>query len=144
MANQDYQPYATNRVFKKVQEQGEPLDLFKPDEIEAPTLEGVQNMLSDMGVLVPPADFVNAAIYLHQKEYGMMALSATSVIPFIGEIKKGWNYLKNSGKYVTLYRGVKGVDNVDELFDPAGKKLVGNWKQSSYGKNPKTMKVIDE
>ena len=72
MANQDYQPYAVNRIFKQVQEQGKSVDLFKTDEVEAPTLEGVQKMLTDMGTVAPPADFINAAIYLHNKQYQLI------------------------------------------------------------------------
>ena len=84
-------------------------------------------MLSDMGIVAPPADALNAAIYLHNKEYGKAALSAAAIVPFLGEIKKGWNYLKNAEEYVTLYRGIKGIDSVDELYDATGRKLVGNW-----------------
>ena len=66
---------------------------------DAGNLEDFQAALSDMGIIAPPADALNAAIYAFQGEWGMAGLSAAAILPFVGELKTG-------RKMVTLYRGV--------------------------------------
>ena len=55
---------------------------------DAGNLEGFQQALSDMGILAPPADMLNAAIYLTQAEFGKFGVSLASIIPVIGDLKK--------------------------------------------------------
>ena len=65
-------------------------------------LQAIQSMLSTAGIVAPPADMINAAIYSVQGEWGMAALSAGAVIPILGDMHK----IKKSGeKMITLYRG---------------------------------------
>ena len=99
-------------------------------------LEKIQEVLDYAGIVAPPADALNAAIFLAKGEYGMAGLSMASVVPFIGEIKKGWKALtKGLGlgeEYVTLWRGVK-TDDIDKMVD--GKNIYGNWGTSSYARS---------
>jgi hypothetical protein len=105
---------------------------------DAGSLKGLQDMLSDLGVGAPPADVINAAIFLARGEYGMAGLSIASVIPFMGELKKGYKALKKGlglgEEYVTLYRGVR-TDDINKMVD--GKNIYGNWGSSSYAKRIK-------
>ncbi len=73
---------------------------------DAGNLEGFQKALSDMGVVVPPADALNAAIYALQGEWGDAALSTAAILPVIGEMKNIKKLAQKSGeKMVTVYRG---------------------------------------
>ena len=70
-------------------------------------LKDLQKVLSDMGIVNPGADAINAAIYASQGEWGNAGLSSIAVIPILGEIRNVQKVLKKSGeKMVTLYRGV--------------------------------------
>ena len=141
----------SNEVFKHIKDIDAPIDWSKPDYTgesadhylhkyvnrpeDAGTLEGLQNVLSSAGIVAPPADAINAAIFLARGEYGMAGLSIASIVPFFGEIKKGWQSLKKGmglgEEYVTLYRGVQ-VDDIDKMV--SGNKIYGNWGQSTYAK----------
>ena len=109
---------------------------------DAGNLAKVQEVLDYAGIVAPPADALNAAIFLARGEYGMAGLSMASVVPFIGEIKKGWKALtKGLGlgeEYVTLWRGVK-TDDIDKMVD--GKNIYGNWGTSSYARSNQPYKV---
>ena len=54
---------------------------------DAGTLEGIQKMLSDMGTVFDPADFVNSLLYALQGEGGKFALAASGAIPVAGSLK---------------------------------------------------------
>ena len=92
---------------------------------DAGNLEGFQSALNDMGILAPPADALNAAIYLAQGELGSAALSAAAVIPFIGEMRKG---KQSAEKMITLYRGTRGVTDVNAVTKSG--RIVGNWGET--------------
>ena len=112
------------KVFNYVKgSDSEPIDWSKPDFTganadyylrkytdrpeDAGNLEGLQTALSDMGIIAPPADALNSAIYALQGEWGDAALSAASILPVIGEMKAIKKLAQKSGeKMVTLYRGV--------------------------------------
>ena len=74
---------------------------------DAGNLKDFQKTLSNMGVIAPPADALNAAIYALQGEWGDAALSTAAILPVIGEMKAVSKLAKKSGeKMVTLYRGI--------------------------------------
>ena len=74
---------------------------------DAGNLEDFQKPLGNMGVIAPPADALNAAIYALQGEWGDAAISTAAILPVIGEMKAVSKLAKKSGeKMVTLYRGV--------------------------------------
>ena len=113
-----------DKVFNYIKgSDNEPIDWSKPDYTgvnadyylqkytnrpeDAGSLEGFQTALSDMGIVAPPADALNAAIYALQGEWGNAALSTAAILPVIGEMKAASKLAKKSGeKMVTLYRGI--------------------------------------
>lgn len=171
----DYQPYAVNKIFNYVEESDKDLNLFKSkeetdwqkelnnknpadiaaadyslnkyanDPYEPANLEHLQFTLDILGIVAPPADAINAAIYLNEKQYGMAALNVAGIIPFVKELGIGWKMLKDAlfkgEETVKLYRGVRGIDNIEEMYDNTKKTIVGNWKKSAYGKKPMYTKV---
>ena len=96
-------------------------------------LQAIQSMLSTAGIVAPPADMINAAIYSVQGEWGMAALSAGAVIPILGDMHK----IKKSGeKMVTLYRAVDKWYNGNMVKN--GKYIggVGDGKNLVIGSQP--------
>lgn len=123
-----------NKVFKYVKDAnkgpdftGASADYYLQKYINRPedagNLKGFQKALSDMGVLNPAADAINAAIYTVHGELGKAGVSALSIIPVIGDIAKvAQKTTKNSEKMITLYRG---VDKWHEGKMIKNKKFIG-------------------
>jgi|TARA_R100001530_G_scaffold133887_1_gene107903 hypothetical protein len=112
MANDNQAFNFMNNVDSEVDYTGVNAEYYLQKYVDRPedagNLEGFQNALSDMGIVNPGADAINAAIYAAQGEWGDAALSAVAVIPILGEIKRTQKLLKKSGeKMVTLYRAVE-------------------------------------
>ena len=96
------------------------------------TKEDVHNMLMVAGMtpaIGNVADAADALLYTLEGEFGSAALSATAMIPFVGQFvsaKKALRVAKKSGEeMVTLYRGVQGIDDVNVMIKKG--KVVGNW-----------------
>ena len=103
-----------NKVFNFIPEEADAthVDLFG-SKSEGITKEDIHNMLMVAGftpALGNIADAADAALYAFEGEFGSAALSATAMIPFIGQAvsaKRALKLAKESGEeMVTLYRGV--------------------------------------
>ena len=110
--------------------------LSKPDRR---TSKDVHNMLMTAGFtpgLGNVADAADALLYAVEGEFGSAALSATAMIPFIGQAvsaKKALKVAKESGEeMITLWRGVTNIDK---------HKIIKKGKYISpknlFGKDPK-------
>ena len=101
----------------------------EPDRISS---DDVHNMLMAAGMtpgIGNAADLADAVLYATEGEFGSAALSAASMLPIVGQMvsaKKALKVAKDSGEeMVTLYRGVRGVDDVNVMVKNG--KVVGNW-----------------
>ena len=99
------------------------------------TKEDVHNMLMVAGMtpaIGNVADAADALLYTLEGEFGSAALSATAMIPFVGQFvsaKKALRVAKKSGEeMVTLYRGIEGVDDLNVMVRKG--KVVGNWDKT--------------
>ena len=73
-------------------------------EVGSLDMEGIHAMLSDMGTLVDPADFLNSILYLLEGESSKAALAGIGAIPVVGSLK----FLKKPFEVVrNLFKGVK-------------------------------------
>ena len=79
------------------------IDMYVNRPEDRGDLEAIQSMLSTVGIVAPPADAINAALYAIQGEWGMSALSVGAIVPILGDMAKAG---KSSEKMVTLYRAV--------------------------------------
>ena len=127
---------------------GDRLDLFAFDSMEHATADktavdllgdkaevtkdDVHNMLMAAGFtpgLGNIADAADVVLYAAEGEFGKAGLSAAAMIPFIGQFvsaKRALRLAKKSGEeMVTLYRGVKDIDDVNAVIKKG--KVVGNW-----------------
>ena len=84
------------------------------------TKEGMHTSLDVMGILLEPADALNAVLYLMEKDWGNAALSGISMLPFMGEqfgkAGKGTKkYLLKAADATKLNRNEKFVKMLDNL-----------------------------
>ena len=114
------------------------------------TKENVHDMLMAAGFtpgLGNVADAADALLYVAEGEFGSAALSATAMIPFIGQAvsaKKALKIAKESGEeMVTMYRGVKKwykgtmvkkgkFVGGDDYMDPRYKESIWTTKHKDY------------
>ena len=84
------------------------------------TKEGMHTSLDVIGILLEPADALNAVLYLMEKDWGNAALSGISMLPFMGEqfgkAGKGTKkYLLKAADATKLNRNEKFVKMLDNL-----------------------------
>ena len=84
------------------------------------TKEGMHTSLDVIGILLEPADALNAVLYLMEKDWGNAALSGISMLPFMGEqfgkARKGTKkYLLKAADATKLNRNEKFVKMLDNL-----------------------------
>ena len=122
------------------------LNLFQPKSSEEIWATGTKfgsqagmnfhDALDYAGWISPYADAANAVAYATEGKFGMAALSTVGVVPVLGDymkhLLKSWKAIDKGEETVTLWRGVKGIDDPETLVK--GDKVVGNWgkTQSTY------------
>ena len=84
------------------------------------TKEGMHTSVDVIGILLEPADALNAVLYLMEKDWGNAALSGISMLPFMGEqfgkARKGTKkYLLKAADATKLNRNEKFVKMLDNL-----------------------------
>ena len=103
---------AINNVDPEIDYTGANADYYLNKYVNRPedagTLEGIHKVFSDMGLVFPGADALNAALYTVEGNYGKAAISFASILPAINEIRKTQQVLKKSGEpLVKIYRGYR-------------------------------------
>jgi GIY-YIG catalytic domain. len=95
-------------------------------------LNAVQTTLDVIGIWDPfgIADGINAGIYLYNGDYKNAGISALGIIPFVGDLGKGYKYgAKALSKVDEVIDATKGVQGVYEITTKSGKKYVGKSKE---------------